>query len=254
MCRRGFTLIELLVVIAIIAIIAAMIFPVFAKAREKARQTHCLSNARQLAMAVVMYADDYDDQVVPWVIGDFDASLPRPADRQVLWCGLLKPYVGNRQVFVCPSFSEARAKELILRGWGVVGPFEPQSSPLSFEPDGAQYAIMYPSTGCGAGTRDCPRSSWPGSGFASSGSFVFRRLGEIKRPSETCIIGESWTLRTANGWVWIGDPVCGWGSHFDGQNMVMMDGHAKFVSGNPLKNVFQDSAGVWNATYFTWDR
>jgi len=59
--RNGFTLIELLVVIAIIAILAAILFPVFARAREKARQTSCLSNLKQLSLAILMYAEDYDE-------------------------------------------------------------------------------------------------------------------------------------------------------------------------------------------------
>jgi hypothetical protein len=84
--------------------------------------------------------------------------------------------------------------------------------------------------------------------------WLYRRLTEIQRPAETCIISDSWTVRTAHGWVWIGDPVCGWGTHFEGQNLVMLDGHAKYIPGNPLKAVFQDSNGVWNATYLTWDR
>ena len=65
MRRRGFTLIELLVVIAIIAILAAILFPVFAQAREKARQTGCLSNTKQLGTASSMYMQDWDEQLVP---------------------------------------------------------------------------------------------------------------------------------------------------------------------------------------------
>jgi prepilin-type N-terminal cleavage/methylation domain-containing protein len=60
--RKGFTLIELLVVIAIIAILAAILFPVFAKAREKARQTSCLSNEKEIALAILMYTQDYDEK------------------------------------------------------------------------------------------------------------------------------------------------------------------------------------------------
>src|SRR5438132_5762988 len=65
--NTGFTLIELLVVIAIIAVLAAILFPVFARAREKARQTSCLSNQKQIAMAVLMYIDDYDE-TFPFVL------------------------------------------------------------------------------------------------------------------------------------------------------------------------------------------
>ena len=69
MSRRGFTLIELLVVIAIIAILAAILFPVFAKAREKARQTSCLSNLKQLGLSFLMYAQDYDELLPSYRLG-----------------------------------------------------------------------------------------------------------------------------------------------------------------------------------------
>lgn len=91
--RRGFTLIELLVVIAIIAILAAILFPVFAKAREKARQTVCLSNLKQLSLAFLMYAQDYDE-ILP--VGD------KPT--QVWWYDIIQPYVKNHQIFQCPSW------------------------------------------------------------------------------------------------------------------------------------------------------
>src|SRR6266581_8496416 len=73
--RRGFTLIELLVVIAIIAILAAILFPVFAQARESARQTTCLSNLKQIALAGMMYAQDYDETFVP-VGGTIEQKWP----------------------------------------------------------------------------------------------------------------------------------------------------------------------------------
>src|SRR6056297_3095 len=87
----GFTLIELLVVIAIIAILAAILFPVFARAREKARQTSCLSNVKQLGLGVMMYAADYDER------------LPARSIGGVGWYGLLQPYIKNWQVIICPS-------------------------------------------------------------------------------------------------------------------------------------------------------
>jgi len=89
---NGFTLIELLVVIAIIAILAAILFPVFARAREKARQTSCLSNLKQLSLAILMYAEDYDE-TLPYYQHPFG----------VAWYDDLNPYMKNRQLLVCPS-------------------------------------------------------------------------------------------------------------------------------------------------------
>jgi len=97
--RRGFTLIELLVVIAIIAILAAILFPVFAKAREKARQSSCLSNVRQMTTAIMSYLQDYDE-VLPlagyWPMSGAYQTAP-------FWDELLMPYIKNDQIFRCPS-------------------------------------------------------------------------------------------------------------------------------------------------------
>ena len=96
--RKGFTLIELLVVIAIIAILAAILFPVFARARDRARQTSCTSNLRQIGTAVMMYAQDYDEKyprfdIRPW---GSSARLYGAYDQ-------LGPYTMNEQIFICPS-------------------------------------------------------------------------------------------------------------------------------------------------------
>ena len=90
--NKGFTLIELLVVIAIIAILAAILFPVFAKAREKGRAASCLSNLRQLSTGVQMYTQDYDENY--WAYYYFGNQL---------WSVYIEPYLKNRQVFICPS-------------------------------------------------------------------------------------------------------------------------------------------------------
>jgi prepilin-type N-terminal cleavage/methylation domain-containing protein/prepilin-type processing-associated H-X9-DG protein len=105
--RRGFTLIELLVVIAIIAILAAILFPVFARAREKARQTSCLSNVKEIVLAEIMYRQDYDQIFMS--VADSAGPMSSPwgsislADTYNHWPAFLQPYVQNRQIFYCPS-------------------------------------------------------------------------------------------------------------------------------------------------------
>lgn len=108
--RKGFTLIELLVAIAIIAVLAAILFPVFSRVREKAYQTSCVSNIRQIMLATLMYCQDHDDMFVPY----FTSS-------DQYWCGyrtspswdtsksLLNPYMKSGQIQRCPSFA---AKEI----------------------------------------------------------------------------------------------------------------------------------------------
>ncbi len=116
MFRRagGFTLIELLVVIAIIAILAAILFPVFAKAREKARQASCASNLKQLALGMLMYAQDYDEKLCWCCVPETRSNDPdnntlpdwRPGSNTVTsqrYNGLIMPYIKNRQIFYCPS-------------------------------------------------------------------------------------------------------------------------------------------------------
>jgi prepilin-type N-terminal cleavage/methylation domain-containing protein len=108
--RRGFTLIELLVVVAIIAILAAILFPVFAQAREKARQVTCLSNEKQLGTAVLMYQQDYDEHLY------FYASTAAPSQSRtgavlpdagsvnpVRWYNALLPYTRSNGLLRCPS-------------------------------------------------------------------------------------------------------------------------------------------------------
>jgi prepilin-type N-terminal cleavage/methylation domain-containing protein/prepilin-type processing-associated H-X9-DG protein len=95
--RKGFTLIELLVVIAIIAILAAILFPVFAKAREKARQTSCLSNVKQFALGIMMYAQDYDETM------PMSTTINATGARTL--ADVVMPYVKNSQIMICPSDS-----------------------------------------------------------------------------------------------------------------------------------------------------
>ena len=99
--RGGFTLIELLVVIAIIAILAAILFPVFARARENARRASCQSNLKQLGIMVMMYTQDYDEMHPPTFYGGSASGTSQS------WMRFMQPYIKSTQVFQCPSEGEA---------------------------------------------------------------------------------------------------------------------------------------------------
>jgi prepilin-type N-terminal cleavage/methylation domain-containing protein len=116
--RPGFTLFELLVVIAIIALLAAILFPVFAQAREKARQTSCLSNLKQLGTAMLMYSADHDGLFPPAV-----GRQPQQVNAyEFSWLHRLEPYTKNLGIFICPSSryhsTDWRTSQDVLRSYG----------------------------------------------------------------------------------------------------------------------------------------
>lgn len=109
--KQGFTLIELLVVIAIIAILAAILFPVFARARDRARQAGCLSNAKQIANGMLMYAQDWDESY-PTVLSNANSSSTYKT-----WDDAIYPYVKNNQVYICPSSFNGNTRSHMLNAW-----------------------------------------------------------------------------------------------------------------------------------------
>ena len=168
--KKGFTLIELLVVIAIIAILAAILFPVFAQAREKARQTQCLNNIKQLALSVVMYAADWD-QTYPVEIkgsmpgnGEYYCAHANCGDENInkTWSyrAQLTPYVKNAGLFFCPSDTNKWGNVAPGHGW-VGGRF-------------SSYHYRY----CvGAAIQDGNQSAW--------------NEGGVPKPAQTFIISET---------------------------------------------------------------
>ncbi|MES2459380.1 MAG: DUF1559 domain-containing protein [Armatimonadota bacterium] len=162
--RRGFTLIELLVVIAIIAILAAILFPVFAQAREKARQIACLSNTKQLALGVMQYSQDYDETLP--VVGNNNQCRGR-------WHWQIFPYVKTTQVYTCPNVSSNQ--------WSSTANFAVPggcTSPPAGYNDRSGYGWNY---ALGYDSVRFP-SNGPASGFA---------LSAIGKPADTIIIGDT---------------------------------------------------------------
>ncbi len=125
--RRAFTLIELLVVIAIVAILAAIMFPVFAQARERARQAACLSNQRQLALATAMYAQDHDE-IFP-MTANYGGTV------RTIWSQMIEPYLRSRGVVACPSaISPGFPADWASRGYASIG----MTAQAAYDPAGVE--------------------------------------------------------------------------------------------------------------------
>ena len=205
MKRTGFTLIELLVVIAIIAILAAILFPVFARAREKARQSSCLSNVKQIMLGVLMYAQDYDERLL------IAASWPTPAGT-VVWDQIVQPYANNQQIFVCPSERDKQHARDLGYGWNYQefgyytggAPTNNYSTPLAEIEAPAETIVLGDNEDADA------RSN------SSGERFLYRRHATYT-PSK----------------------------HNGGGNMGLADGHAKWYSESALRRSESGLAAPW---------
>jgi prepilin-type N-terminal cleavage/methylation domain-containing protein/prepilin-type processing-associated H-X9-DG protein len=281
---KGFTLIELLVVIAIIAILAAILFPVFAQAREKARAISCLSNCKQISTAQMMYSQDYDEQIVPWYQRNYvdgtGANTQQVPFWQRVWCNLLNPYIksGLNQsrgdtdlgganiisvdamgVFKCPDWSSAKhafgMDQADCDGDGTAGSASDGWMPPVF--NFADYGIAFWTTNQGdttAGTQAYPFHGFPGAGPVAPAptGFAGLSLAAVQRPAETANIGDGFTGRIplgANGITFGCETI---DRHQGGANYCFLDGHAKYLKGNIERYLAQDESGLWYEKYLTY--
>lgn len=228
---RGFTLIELLVVIAIIAILAAILFPVFAQARESARKANCVSNMKQIGLGLLMYAGDYDE-TLPWA-----ASNIAPADN-FAWYQNIEPYIKSgikrdasgaftpTTFYTCPSYQNS-------------------SVPLAAgDPVPPAKATPVRSYGVNSNLMPFMQSGWSSKWFPGK----FTSLAEIKAPAEVvlaahqtggrvAVSGDDWTTTcqgdeegSAPGW--LSSYYCAARyQHNGGSVFVLADGHAKWFRG-----------------------
>ncbi|HAZ62708.1 MAG TPA: hypothetical protein DCZ72_03725 [Armatimonadetes bacterium] len=205
--RRAFTLIELLVVIAIIAILAAILFPVFAKAREKARATSCLSNLKQLGLAVLQYAQDYDE-MYPMSYQDVSSGAGSVDQIPLTWPNRIMPYIKSDGLFACPS-------------------------------DGRQLYADFP--GCRLIRQSYAWNRYAGMDIPGYGDFYTLSLAGVVAPAHFILFGDAdsnWLadygamFNTLDSPEWVSrlDNLVFKGRHTGMDNMVFADGHAKAIS------------------------
>jgi prepilin-type N-terminal cleavage/methylation domain-containing protein/prepilin-type processing-associated H-X9-DG protein len=223
----GFTLIELLVVIAIIAILAAILFPVFAQARAKARQAACMSNCRQIGTAVMMYLQDYDESFPK----GYGYALPaengfgplNPKSAAASWPSWFGPYIKNAAIFICPE-SPAKIESLQVNNWGI-------NDSMGYNYDGLTLDVNQPNA---------------------------RTLAEIDRPAEVYVIfdnGDSTMCAGTNNWASMLEnmdlnpgiaitkriPF----RHQKRAGVVFADGHAKALDYKPMLTRIADNVPPW---------
>jgi prepilin-type N-terminal cleavage/methylation domain-containing protein/prepilin-type processing-associated H-X9-DG protein len=229
---RGFTLIELLIVISIIALLAAILFPVFAKARENARRASCASNMKQLSLSVMQYVQDNDGRLMGYCTPKADGTCNTDWNR----FEPIQPYIKNRQIYFCPS------------------------------------APRYTGTLPGAFSTHYGFPTNSGKGLISSSSrlvvaaavvrvydppYVYRpsttRIDALPDASRTCLLGETHYSSVTNtnylekGWgssvfgCNTDDALINWGNrnrHLEGDNYAYMDGHVKWLKKEAVDDVY----------------
>jgi prepilin-type N-terminal cleavage/methylation domain-containing protein len=224
--RNGFTLIELLVVIAIISLLAAILFPVFARARENARRASCLSNVKQMGLAAMQYVQDYDDRYPP-ISYSVPVGTPMP-DGQVwlgsvsapylVWQQLLYPYHKSRAVFWCPSSS-------IKEG--------PSSTPV---PGNGQYganSLMLGATGIHKAAIASVATTYLFMDWGTYSAAYNRAVtgsGVYYLPGMGAAGGSCAAVSAG-----VRQDDCMHGRHFEGVDVGFADGHAKWLKSSVIK-------------------
>lgn len=210
--KRAFTLIELLVVIAIIAILAAILFPVFARARENARRTSCQSNVKQIALGVFMYAQDYDEKM-PLLVGDSFANTKTNSALVSGWADAMQPYLKSTQIFQCPSDSAPPNTVVDTAGYSDYWLNGRIASKSDATFDAPAMTVLI---GDGAGGTTTGISETDANGYVGSTRYYTYGTGGTSCAS-------TYVARAAS--------FSGAQRHLDGANIAFADGHVKWQKG-----------------------
>jgi prepilin-type N-terminal cleavage/methylation domain-containing protein len=243
--KPAFTLIELLVVIAIIAILAAILFPVFAQARDKARQATCVSNMKQIGLAMNMYLQDYDETfpILPWDGMDYGTGWDAnrlPYVTRFTWIMQYHPYVKNKQVWVCASDPNPRHGGIYSATPSIWGLPTPNSYAVNAE--------LHPYVATPGRESSCDGCPWVNNGRP-------RTLAAIPSPAQTYAVADSSRNIMEPWWIDVGPRFSNWERfysrantgggaactafpaqcqasnvkrHLEGSVIVYTDGHAKW--------------------------
>ncbi|MCC6729820.1 MAG: DUF1559 domain-containing protein [Chthonomonadales bacterium] len=275
MCRKqgsAFTLIELLVVIAIIAILAAILFPVFASAREKARTTSCLSNTKQIALGHLMYWQDYDEVVAPhaWTSA---AAFP---DDQRYWPELIQPYTKNWPILRCPSdgtdpFGIWNGSQANIKWWynwmrwpayGYNWNYLNQSDCSVWLPGG--YPVTNAAINSPAGTVLLTDSKYVGDSAGWYTSHVVDSPAALWAPDDCTWSNGGWgagsygdDLNFASNPTYTGPVAI---RHNEGTNVAFCDGHSKYMKAGALaagtnwvKGMANTDIVISDRSQYLWD-
>ena len=211
--RSAFTLIELLVVIAIIAILAAILFPVFARARENARRSSCQSNLKQIGLGIAQYTQDYDERLIPGYAGN--------GAKAIKWNVVVQPYLKSTQVLVCPSDSSpaqyggtytyngyARDASDANNGINIAAIQLASQSPLVMDAAGYSTAVLAGRNNVGESNPQTMIILIPGSPIQVGRDMTLSNSTWTSAGNETAVINTK--------------------KHLDGANYAFADGHVKW--------------------------
>lgn len=228
--QKAFTLIELLVVIAIIAILAAILFPVFGRARENARRSSCSSNLKQIGLAFAQYAQDYDERYPGAINYAMAGESPDNAVKyNVAWDVMIAPYLGFKVdpyraplIMQCPSDAKARKWNITGRSYSMPGSGDWEE-----------------------GKGSTPETAMMGGTLRTAGGYYQgRTLSEVPVPAQTLMVVENpqdtnwWannsgalcgSVEEQDTWSWDEWPARGKPLHFNGYNYLFADGHVKWL-------------------------